>query len=185
MGPLGPAGPAGPSIPPPRPSVSSVPPPIPARREETLVPPEERHSVRSRRDGDESTAFMCPHCETVITDRHATVCVQCLRPLRPQPVLRLAFPAGEVKIPVGQRLVLGRDAGQSPVAATFTQYDNVSRRHATVSLDPAGQPRVRDEGSTNGTYVNGERIPPGVEVPLREGDSLRLAADVTGTVYLS
>jgi hypothetical protein len=162
-----------------------VPPPIPARREETLVPPEERQSARSRQEADGSTAFMCPHCEAVITDPHATVCVQCLRPLRPPPVLRLAFPAGEVKIPVGQRLVLGRDAGQSPVAATFTQYDNVSRRHATVSLDPAGQPRVRDEGSTNGTYVNGERIPPGVEVPLREGDSLRLAADVTGTVYLS
>jgi hypothetical protein len=165
--------------------VRSAPPPIPARREETLVPPEERQSARSRGNGDESTAFMCPHCEAVITDPHATVCVQCLRPLRPPPVLRLTFPAGEVKIPVGQRLVLGRDAGQSPVAGTFTQYDNVSRRHATVSLDPAGQPRVRDEGSTNGTYVNGERIPPGVEVPLREGDSLRLAADVTGTVYLS
>jgi hypothetical protein len=172
-----------------------VPPPIPARREETLIPPEERHSARSRPgppgpqlpgpNVDESTAFMCPHCETVITDPHATVCAQCLRPLRPPPVLRLAFPAGDVKIPVGQRLVLGRDAGQSPVAGTFTQYDNVSRRHATVSLDPAGQPRVRDEGSTNGTYVNGERIPPGVDVPLREGDSLRLAADVTGTVHLS
>jgi pSer/pThr/pTyr-binding forkhead associated (FHA) protein len=128
---------------------------------------------------------MCPHCETVITDPHATVCAQCLRPLRPPPILRLAFPTGELKIPVGQRLVLGRDAGQSPVAATFTQFDNVSRRHATISLDPAGQPRVRDEGSTNGTYVNGERIPPGVDVPLREGDSLRLAADVTGTVHLS
>ncbi|HEX6470509.1 MAG TPA: FHA domain-containing protein [Streptosporangiaceae bacterium] len=165
--------------------MSSIPPPIPARREETLVPPEERQSGRSRRQPEEGTAFMCPHCEAVIIDRHATVCVQCLRPLRPEPLLRLAFPDGEVKIPVGQRLVLGRDAGQSPVAAAFVQYDNVSRRHATVSLDLAGQPRVRDEGSTNGTYVNDERIPPGVDIPLREGDSLRLAADVTGTVYLS
>lgn len=170
---------------PPRPSVGAPLTPSGPRREETLIPPEERQSAAQRPEVEQSTAFMCPHCETVISDPHATVCVQCLRPLRPPPVLRLAFPAGEVKIPVGQRLVLGRDAGQSPVAATFTQYDNVSRRHATVSLDPAGQPRVRDEGSTNGTYVNGERIPPGVDVPLREGDSLRLAADVTGTVYLS
>jgi ribosomal protein L40E len=148
-----------------------------------MIPAEERQAGRSRQRPEENTAFMCPHCEAPNTD-HATSCARCQRPLRPQPVLRLAFPAGEVKIAVGERVVLGRDAGQSPTAATFTQYDNVSRRHATVSLDD-GQPRVRDEGSTNGTYVNGERIPPGVEVPLREGDSLRLAADVTGTVYLS
>lgn len=166
--------------------MSSVPPPVPARREETLVPPEERQSARSRLGGnsDESTAFMCPHCETVITDRHASVCMQCLRPLRPQPVLRLTFPAGEVKIPVGQHLVLGRDAGQSPVATTFTQYDNVSRRHSTIWLDPAGAAWVRDERSTNGTFVNDHRLPPGAEAPLRDGDSLRLAADVTGTVHL-
>jgi pSer/pThr/pTyr-binding forkhead associated (FHA) protein len=101
------------------------------------------------------------------------------------PVLRLVFPTGELRVARGQHLVLGRDAGQSPVAATFTRYDNVSRRHSTIWLDPAGAAWVRDERSTNGTFVNDQRLPPGSEAPLRDGDSLRLAADATGTVHLN
>jgi hypothetical protein len=128
---------------------------------------------------------MCPHCEAPLSNPGAVQCESCLRPLRLQaPVLRLVFPTGELNVALGQHLVLGRDAGQSPVAATFTRYDNVSRRHSTVWLDPAGAAWVRDEHSTNGTFVNDHRLPPGAEAPLREGDSLRLAADVTGTVHL-
>ncbi|WP_146059082.1 FHA domain-containing protein [Actinomadura rubteroloni] len=136
---------------------------------------------------------MCPYCEAVLTNPAAAQCESCLRPLTskphgaPQaaPTLRVQFPSGDVKVAAGQHLVLGRDAGQSPVANTFTQYDNVSRRHSTVWLDPSGTAWVRDEGSTNGTFVNGERLPRGVEAPLRDGDQLRLAADVTGTVQLT
>ncbi|MFC9972717.1 FHA domain-containing protein, partial [Spirillospora sp. NPDC127200] len=158
-------------------------PPMPPQhgREATLLPPEHGQ----QRGGE--TAFMCPYCEAVLSNPSAAQCESCLRPL-PQkgtPVLRMHFPTGELKVSVGQHLVLGRDAGQSPVAATFTQYDNVSRRHSTVWLDPSGTAWVRDEGSTNGTFVNGERLPRGVEAPLRDGDQLRLAADVTGTVQLN
>ncbi|GAA4224632.1 hypothetical protein GCM10022254_04540 [Actinomadura meridiana] len=156
--------------------------PPPHGREATLLPPD--HNQGRQPD---STAFMCPYCEAVLPHPGAAQCDSCLRPL-PQkgtPVLRVLFPTGELKVSVGQHLVIGRDAGQSPVASTFTQYDNVSRRHSTVWLDPSGTAWVRDEGSTNGTFVNGERLPRGVEAPLRDGDQLRLAADVTGTVQLS
>jgi hypothetical protein len=157
---------------------------MPSRREETLIPPEARQPQRPA--ATDSTAFMCPHCEAVLTDPAAAQCNVCLRPLRATPtVLRVLFPTAELKVSVGQHLVLGRDVGQSPVAGTFTQYDNVSRRHTTIWLDPSGTAWVRDERSTNGTFVNGQRLPPGVEAPLNEGDSLRLAADVTGTVHLS
>ncbi|REE96040.1 FHA domain-containing protein [Thermomonospora umbrina] len=157
--------------------------PPPYGREATLLPPEE---AQRRQPPSDSTAFMCPHCEHVLGNPAAAQCDNCLRPLRQQaPALRLVFPNGELKVSVGQHLVLGRDAGQSPVANTFTQYDNVSRRHSTVWLDPSGTAWVRDEGSTNGTFVNGERLPRGVEAPLRDGDQLRLAADVTGTVQLT
>ncbi|WP_345023022.1 FHA domain-containing protein [Actinomadura keratinilytica] len=159
-------------------------------REATLLPPEHQQA-QARPD---STALMCPYCEAVLTNPGAAQCDSCLRPLPSQgqgqgqgqgaPVLRVQFPSGEIKVSVGQHLVLGRDAGQSPVASTFTQFDNVSRRHSTVWLDPSGTAWVRDEGSTNGTFVNGERLPRGVEAPLRDGDQLRLAADVTGTVTL-
>ncbi|RAY14404.1 hypothetical protein DPM19_15720 [Actinomadura craniellae] len=176
--PLSPTPPHGPAGRPPGPP--------PARREETLIPPEERGPRRPQPPVDENTAFMCPHCEAVLRNPGAAQCDACLRPLRQQPpALRLVFPTGEIKVSVGQHVVLGRDVGQSPVATTFTQYDNVSRRHSTVWLDPSGTAWVRDEGSTNGTFVNGERLPPRVEAPLADGDSLRLAADVTGTVHVS
>ena len=155
----------------------------PPARDGTLVPPEHRHAPPQ-----DSTAAMCPHCESVLANPAAAQCNVCLKPLRPGgmgPMLRLSFPTGELKVMAGQQLILGRDAGQSPAASTFTQYDNVSRKHATVWVDPGGVAKVRDERSTNGTFVNGERLSPGVEAFLQDGDSLRLAADVTGTVHLS
>ena len=53
-------------------------------------------------------------------------------------VLRLAFPTGNVEVPAGTSLLLGRDPAESLVAAAFAQFDNVSRRHATVTVDDAG-----------------------------------------------
>jgi hypothetical protein len=167
-------------------------PPSPPR-EATLLP----NDPNAPRGIAESTAAMCPYCEAVLANPGAPQCDNCLRPLGPgpgqpmppmqqgPPVLRLQFPGGhELQVPLGQHLVLGRDAGQSTVSSAFTQYDNVSRRHTTVWLDQSGTAWVRDERSTNGTFVNGERLPPGVEAPLRDGDELRLAADVTGQVRL-
>ena len=69
-------------------------------------------------------------------------------------------------------------------APSFAQFDNVSRRHATVQVDDAGHATIRDENSTNGTYVNDDRVLPGAEVRLVDGDRVRLAADVTGNVSL-
>jgi pSer/pThr/pTyr-binding forkhead associated (FHA) protein len=99
-------------------------------------------------------------------------------------VLRLAFPTGNVDVPAGTSLLLGRDPAESLVAAAFAQYENVSRRHATVMVDDDGHASVRDENSTNGTFVNGDRVLPGVAVRLADGDVLRLAADVAADVLL-
>jgi pSer/pThr/pTyr-binding forkhead associated (FHA) protein len=99
-------------------------------------------------------------------------------------VLRLAFPTGNVEVPAGTSLLLGRDPAESLVAAAFSDFENVSRRHATVMMDDAGHATVRDEHSTNGTFVNGDRVLPGTAVRLADGDQVRLAADVTGEVLL-
>ncbi len=99
-------------------------------------------------------------------------------------VLRLAFPTGNVEVPAGTSLLLGRDPAESLVAAAFSQYENVSRRHATVIVDDAGHASIRDENSTNGTFVNGDRVLPGVAVRLADGDVVRLAADVSADVLL-
>lgn len=99
-------------------------------------------------------------------------------------VLRLAFPTGNVEVPAGTSLLLGRDPAESLVAAAFARYENVSRRHATVTMDDHGHATIRDENSTNGTFVNGDRVLPGIAVRLADGDVVRLAADVAADVLL-
>ena len=99
-------------------------------------------------------------------------------------VLRLSFPTGNVEVPAGTTLLLGRDPAESLVAAAFAGYENVSRRHATVTMDDDGRASIRDENSTNGTFVNGDRVLPGVAVRLADGDVVRLAADVSADVML-
>ena len=93
-------------------------------------------------------------------------------------------PDRHVDVPAGTSVILGRDPAQSLVAAAFAQYDNVSRKHATVVVDDSGRATIRDEGSTNGTFVNNERVMPYTEVRLVDGDQILLAADVTGDVSL-
>jgi pSer/pThr/pTyr-binding forkhead associated (FHA) protein len=99
-------------------------------------------------------------------------------------VLRLAFPTGNVEVPAGTSLLLGRDPTESLVAAAFAEFENVSRKHATVTVDDAGHATIRDEHSTNGTFVNGDRVLPGTAVRLADGDMVRLAADVAAEVLL-
>lgn len=99
-------------------------------------------------------------------------------------VLRITFPAGNVEVPAGTSVLLGRDPAESLVAAAFDQCENVSRRHASITVDDAGHATIRDEHSTNGTFVNNDRLLPGTDVRLVDGDTVRLAADVTGLVTL-
>lgn len=99
-------------------------------------------------------------------------------------VLQISFPAGNVEVPAGTSILLGRDPAESLVAAAFDRCENVSRRHAMIMVDDAGHATIRDEGSTNGTFVNGDRLLPGIDVRLVDGDTVRLAADVTGKVTL-
>jgi pSer/pThr/pTyr-binding forkhead associated (FHA) protein len=99
-------------------------------------------------------------------------------------VLRITFPAGNVEVPAGTSVLLGRDPAESLVAAAFDQCENVSRRHASITVDDSGRATIRDEHSTNGTFVNNDRLLPGTDVRLVDGDTVRLAADVTGLVSL-
>lgn len=99
-------------------------------------------------------------------------------------VLQISFPAGNVEVPAGTSILLGRDPAESLVAAAFDRCENVSRRHAMIMVDDAGRATIRDEGSTNGTFVNGDRLLSGIDVRLVDGDTVRLAADVTGKVTL-
>ncbi len=63
--------------------------------------------------------------------------------------------------------------GHSATADIVLDDTYVSRRHALLTVDEAGQVTIRDLNSTGGTYVNGERLAGGRI--LREGDVVRLA----------
>jgi hypothetical protein len=146
-----------------------------------------------RRDGTTASPLApatCPHCGSSVPDRSMLACPACSAPLPRTSgpispvVLRLSFPAGNVDVPAGTSLVLGRDPGESLVAAAFIQYENVSRHHATVTVNDVGEATIRDDQSTNGTFINGDRVLPGTEVRLKDGDQVRLGADVTAQVSL-
>tara|TARA_R110000751_G_scaffold9609_2_gene35742 strand:- start:3278 stop:4504 length:1227 start_codon:yes stop_codon:yes gene_type:complete len=69
----------------------------------------------------------------------------------------------------GDGVVIGRD----PNCAVVIDQPGVSRRHAVLHLQE-GRLRLTDLGSTNGTWIDGRRIPPRRSVGLREAARLRL-----------
>ena len=77
--------------------------------------------------------------------------------------------AGEREWPLRERgrWVLGRGSGADIVLAGD---DSVSRRHAEIAIR-AGECRVRDLGSCNGTLVNGSPVE---RARVRRGDVLTL-----------
>ncbi|WP_159039679.1 FHA domain-containing protein [Streptomyces sp. TP-A0356] len=98
------------------------------------------------------------------------------------PGLRLEFPSGAIVVPAGQTVALGREC---PDAEILERFGNLSRRHATVCVDPDGTGWIQDEHSMNGTFLDGRRLSPGARARLKPGDSLRFAADVPVRVLRS
>ncbi len=76
--------------------------------------------------------------------------------------------------PLDRELILGRERG---TADLVLDDPGVSRRHARV-LPDHGSVVVEDLGSSNGTYVNGQRISGPVELGV--GDELQVGATVVG-----
>ena len=51
---------------------------------------------------------------------------------------------------------------------------SVSRMHARFGVDEEGKMSVRDLNSTNGTWLNGERLQPNESRRVETGDHIRL-----------
>ncbi|HVH45825.1 MAG TPA: acyltransferase domain-containing protein, partial [Labilithrix sp.] len=69
---------------------------------------------------------------------------------------------------LGTEIVLGRARGSD----LRIKEDGVSRSHARITLLEEGTYAIEDVGSTNGTFVNGEKITE--RLPLKAGDEIRL-----------
>ncbi|WP_433684952.1 FHA domain-containing protein [Nocardia sp. CA-119907] len=77
-----------------------------------------------------------------------------------------------LRLDPGSEFPLGRQ--DSPLATRLGAFTDVSRRHATIGMTENGRAWIRDEGSSNGTFVNGKRIPHGYKVPLNGEVQIRL-----------
>jgi predicted component of type VI protein secretion system len=65
-------------------------------------------------------------------------------------------------------------AGRDPAQCTIVLNDGrVSSVHATLKME-SGHLYVRDEGSNNGSAIDGATVPPGTWTPVRHGGTLRL-----------
>lgn len=97
-------------------------------------------------------------------------------PTKPATPGRLVVVESDI-LPIGAAVVLDQPEvllGRDPHAAAVLDGDGfVSGRHAMVRLR-GGSPTVTDLGSTNGTYVNGDRI--AAETALHEGDEVAVGS---------
>jgi two-component system, cell cycle response regulator len=73
-----------------------------------------------------------------------------------------------------QGTTMGRSAESSFQISDIT----VSRDHAVVMVDDLGSVQIRDEGSTNGTFVNGRRLHAHRPVDLADGDRVQLGTNI-------
>jgi hypothetical protein len=77
--------------------------------------------------------------------------------------------AAGTSIGLDHELVIGRS---TPGLGSLGGDSEISRVHARVYNDESGQLIVEDLGSTNGTFVNGNRI--SAATPVRAGDQVRV-----------
>jgi hypothetical protein len=84
---------------------------------------------------------------------------------------RITLPEGSREIPLlfvpgGRRINVGRGTDND----LYLNHTSVSKVHAAVRMNAEGTLMVADTGSTNGTHINGVRIPYGEARPIATGD---------------
>ncbi|RMH42885.1 MAG: DUF4388 domain-containing protein [Deltaproteobacteria bacterium] len=91
----------------------------------------------------------------------------------PQYALRFIsgkYQGGEFPLRMGREIIIGRSSDLDMVLVE----DMVSRRHAKISTTN-GEITIQDLGSTNGTFVNGEKI---TRARLSEGDRILVGTSI-------
>jgi len=80
------------------------------------------------------------------------------------------YQGGAIPLQAGVELVIGR----APDSGLLLEEELTSRRHARL-LWEGGAPAIEDLGSTNGTFVNGERV---TRRKLVEGDRILVGGNI-------
>ncbi len=87
------------------------------------------------------------------------------------------YQGGEYPLAENGELVIGRSSDLDMVLIE----DMVSRKHAKITLAP-GQITISDLGSTNGTFVNGEKVK---RARLKEGDRILIGTSILKLVTMA
>lgn len=155
------------------------------------VVPSEESALSTHAIADQTKKISCPNCQAE-NDFDSQRCIYCDHSFGKAgqgahgSLVELVWPWG--KEVLSKCLRIGRDppAPDSLIKAIETYgYDNISRSHADLILDsPEGSVSVVDHGSTNGTFVDGIRIPPNKPTILVGGSVVRFAANLAVTIVI-
>jgi len=123
---------------------------------------------------------ICPACKAK-NPEDVPVCSNCLEDLsvvspvqeeEKKETLTLSINGKEITVKNGD--VIGRQASGSEI---FKNFPTVSRKHARITYE-SGNWFIEDLNSTNGTYINGERIKPYERRKITEKDKINLSISV-------
>jgi hypothetical protein len=152
----------------------------------------EQTAEQSNRQSCDIGRSVCPDCNAE-NEAGAERCVYCDCALNsageePEPChVELTWPWGKERLTKPLRIGREPPSPESLIDAINAHgYDNISRSHAELLPDSVtGGVSVIDLGSTNGTFVDGVRIPPNKPTVLRSGVVVRFAANLSVTVVLT
>jgi hypothetical protein len=114
-----------------------------------------------------------PAVPAVWKDPFATLPETRLRVTRGPPGLEPFYRVHKSSFTIGAR------SGEMDLAVDLPQ---LSGHHVTVQLFKVGNVYVKDENSTNGTFVDGRRLNPGERVQVKPGQSIRLSQHLEFTL---
>ncbi|WP_416977610.1 FHA domain-containing protein [Streptomyces sp. T028] len=150
-------------------------------------PSHQSHQSHPSQDPEPPRSHPCWSCAAAVPAGSPS-CPECQESTRH---LRLIGPGSSIDLRHGEGppLRLGRHpvwATAVAVALSGDKGKGVSRRHAELQLMPDGTMWLTEcaHGTTNGTYVDDERIAPGARVPVTDGNVIGLGRNCAFTVLL-
>ena len=134
---------------------------------------------------------ICHSCAASQPPDPSGLCERCAAPIEVQPAGTLpelpSQPAFQLILPWGTamtldvpELVIGRQSGPRWLqdALVANGFTTISRRHARIFRQVDGSLQIEDLRSTNGTFLDGQRLTHGQPAQLASGSEIRLGSSL-------